>query len=344
MARRRLPLPQLAAVALAIAAVAAIAARNLHAAAPVELLNVSYDPTRELYAQINPAFAARYARDGAAQVHVAQAHGGSSRQARRVAAGELPADVVTLGLPSDVDALSRRGLIAQDWATRLPNGSRPYSSTIVFVVRAGNPRNIRDWPDLIRGDIEIITPDPKSSGNGKLAALAAWGAVVLRGGSEREARDFLAALYAHAPFLAPAARSASEAFAREGLGDVHLTWENEALQETEASHGRLQIVYPPISILAEPVVAWVDAQVERDGHGAVARAYLSYLFTDEAQETIARFGYRPYAPQILARHAERFPPLHLFPIQAIAAGWDDAQNRFFADNGLIDLVYTPKPR
>jgi sulfate transport system substrate-binding protein len=190
----------------------------------------------------------------------------------------------------------------------------------------------------------VITPDPKTSGNGKLTALAAWGAIVTRGGSEAEARTYLKSLYERAPFLVPAARAAGIAFAVEKIGDVHLAWENEALREVAESRGELEVVYPPVSILAEPSVAWVDANVANDGSGRLARAYLEYLFTDEAQEIIARSGYRPFNPQILQRHAERLPPLNLFPVTAIARDWEDAQTRFFADNGIIETVYRPKPR
>jgi sulfate/thiosulfate-binding protein len=332
------------AIGLAALAIGTIAARNLHARAPVTLLNVSYDPTRELYARLNPQFVAAYAKAGGKQLEVKQAHGGSSRQARAVIGGELAADVVTLGLPSDVEALHKRGLLAADWAARLPNGSRPYSSTIVFVVRRGNPRAIHDWPDLIQPGVEIITPDPRSSGNGKLSALGAWGAVLARGGSEADAKAYLKTFYEHTPFLEAGARATATAFAIEKLGDVHLAWENEALREVGEAKGDLEIVYPPLSILAEPSVAWVDTNVAKHHSQAVARAYLEYLFTDPAQEVIAESGYRPFNPRILARHGERFPRLNLFPITNIAKDWEDAQQKFFAENGIIDSVYKPKPR
>jgi sulfate transport system substrate-binding protein len=235
-------------------------------------------------------------------------------------------------------------LIPDGWEQRLPNRSRPYNSTIVFVVRRGNPYAIHDWPDLVTGAVEVIVPDPKTSGNGKLAALAAWGAIVTRGGSENEARAYLKALYAHTPFLDSAARSTGVAFAVEKKGDVHLAWENEALRETKESKGQLEIVYPPISILAEPTVAWVDVNVTKHNSASLARAYLEFLFTDEAQEIIAREGYRPFNAQILEKHSDRLPNIDLFPITAIARDWTDAQRRFFTDNGIIDAVYTPKPR
>jgi len=344
MAGRSIPWLNVAALAAVAAAAALIVAGNVHGHAAERLLNVSYDPTRELYRDLDAQFAAQQEKAGHAHVEILQSHGGSSRQARLSIAGDLQPDVVTLGLPSDVEALRKRGLVAAGWATRLPNDSRPYYSTIVFVVRRGNPQAIHDWPDLIHPGIEVITPDPKSSGNGKLTALAAWGAVVTRGGSETDARAYLKALYEHAPFLVVAAREAGTAFAVERLGDVHVAWENEALREVAESRGDLQIVYPPVSILAEPAVAWVDANVVRHHSEALARAYLQYLFSDEAQETIARDGYRPFNPQVLARHADTLPPLALFNVTAIARDWEDAQDKFFADNAIIDTVYRPKPR
>jgi len=322
----------------------AIVGRSTHAQPRISLINASYDPTRELYARLNQRFIADYARTEQTQVQVRQTHGGSSRQARAVINHELEADVVTLALPSDIDALQKRGLIAAGWAARLPNESRPYYSTIVFVVRAGNPHGIHDWPDLIQPGVEIITPDPRSSGNGKLSALAAWGSILKRGGSEAEARVYLKAFYQHAPFLESGARDAASAFAIEKLGDVHLTWENEALHETAQSSGALELVYPPLSILAEPAVAWVDANVVQHQTEAAARAYLEFLFSDAAQEIIAESGYRPFNPSVLARHAAGFPRLSLFPIQDIAKNWLDAQQRFFAEDGILASVYEPKPR
>ncbi|MEF8767749.1 MAG: sulfate ABC transporter substrate-binding protein [Candidatus Accumulibacter phosphatis] len=344
MATRKLPWINLAAVAAAALAITLIVVKNVEGKAPAKLLNVSYDPTRELYRDINAGFTAGYEKASGRAIEVLQSHGGSSRQARLAVGGELKPDVVTLGLPSDVDVLRKHGQIADGWAARLPNQSRPYYSTIVFVVRQGNPQGIHDWPDLVKPGVEVITPDPKSSGNGKLTALAAWGAIVTRGGSEVAARAYLKTLYEHTPFLVPAARAAGTAFAVEKIGDVHLAWENEALREVAEARGQLEIVYPPVSILAEPSVAWVDANVASHGSAEAARAYLEYLFTDEGQEIIARNGYRPFKPQILANHADKLPPLKLFAVTAIARDWDDAQSKFFADNGIIDTVYRPKPR
>src|ERR1700683_2872989 len=243
--QRWLTLGAVLAVALAFTA---IFAKNAPGNTNNQLLNVSYDPTRELYQKLNAEVATDYEKGTGRHITIVQSHGGSSRQARTVISGEQPADVVTLGLFTDVDALRKRGLIASDWVERLPNHSQPYTSTIVFVVRAGNPRHIADWPDLLQAGVEIITPSPKTSGNGKLSALAAWGAIVLRGGTEAEARKYLEQLYQHVPVLDAGARGAATTFAVQEVGDVQLTWENEALREVADSHGKLQIVYPSRSI------------------------------------------------------------------------------------------------
>jgi sulfate/thiosulfate transport system substrate-binding protein len=304
-----------------------------------QLLNVSYDATRELYQQIDADFAADYEKRTGRRISVVDSHGGSSRQSRTVISGENPADVVTLGLFTDVDSLRKRGLIPNNWVDRLPNHSQPYTSTIVFVVRQGNPRNIHDWPDLIRSDTLIITPDPKTSGNGKLSALSAWGAIVTRGGTEADARAYLKIFYQHVPpVMDPGARSAAMTFTAAETGDVQLSWEDEAIREVAESKGRLEIVYPPVSILAEPYVAWVDANVDRRGTKAVAQAYLEYLFTDQGQETIAKYGYRPLKPEAAQQAKVQFPNITLFPITAIARNWDDAQQKFFAENGILDTV------
>jgi sulfate/thiosulfate transport system substrate-binding protein len=331
-------------VAAVVVAFALIFAKNVPGNTNNQLLNVSYDPTRELYQRLNLEFVATYEKRSERHITVVQSHGGSSRQARTVISGEQPADVVTLGLFSDVDALRKRGLIASDWADRLPNHSRPYTSTIVFVVRKGNPKNIRDWPDLVHSDVQIITPDPKTSGNGKLSALAAWGAIVTRGGTEAEARAYLKALYEHVPVMDAGARSAAMTFAVEEIGDVQLTWENEAIREVTESDGKLQIVYPPVSILAEPYVAWVDAYVARRGTQAAARAYLEFLFSDQAQATIASLGYRPYKEGAVRESSVHLPQITLFPISAVARDWDDAQQKFFAENGIIDTVIGSRPQ
>jgi sulfate transport system substrate-binding protein len=331
-------------IVAAIFATGLIAVKNVDGYTPHHILNVSYDPTRELYQKINPAFAALYEKQSGEAVAIRQSHGGSSYQSRQVATGALNADVVTLGLPSDVEGLAKRGIVAADWTTRLPNNARPYYSTVVFVVRKGNPLNIKDWPDLVRGNIEVITPDPKTSGNGKLTLLAAWGSVISRGGTETEARAFLKALLDHAPFLVPAARVAAVAFTVEKKGDVHVSWENEALREVADSKGAVEIVYPPISILAEPSVAWVDANVTKNHSEKLSRAYLEFLFSDAAQNIIAKEGYRPFNTAIAEKYVERLPPLKLFPITLIARDWNDAQQKFFAENGVVDSIYVAKPR
>jgi sulfate transport system substrate-binding protein len=340
----RIPWLSVGAIAASIFAVGLIVVKNVDGYAPHHILNVSYDPTRELYQKINPAFAAQYLKETGETVAIRQSHGGSSYQARQVATGAAVADVVTLGLPSDVEGLAKRGLIANDWRARLPNEARPYYSTVVFVVRKGNPLKIQDWPDLVRGNIEVITPDPKTSGNGKLSLLAAWGSVIARGGSEVEARAFLKSLLDHAPFLVPAARAAGVAFAVEKKGDVSIAWENEALREVADTKGAVEIVYPPITILAEPSVAWVDTNVAKNHSEKLSKAYLEYLFTDEAQNIIAREGYRPFNRAIAEQYAKRLPPLNLFPITLIAKDWADAQQKFFAENGVVDAIYVAKPR
>ena len=340
---RKIHWPNLAAIASIVVAAVLITVKNLDAGGATQLLNVSYDPTRELYQALNVQFVPKYEKATGVPLRIIQSHGGSSRQAWSVISGEQPADVVTLGLYSDIDALRKRGLIAEGWSKRLPHNSQPYVSTIVFVVRKGNPKQIHDWPDLIGPDVSIITPDPKTSGNGKLSALAAWGAALRRGASEAEARVYLKQFYEHIPVLDAGARGSATTFAVENIGDVHLTWENEALHEVAASKGDLTIVYPPVSILAEPFVAWVDANVIANKSQAAAKAYLAFLFTDEAQETMANLGYRPINAEILKKHADRLPAVDLFPVTLLARDWEDAQQKFFAENGIIDTVYKPAP-
>jgi sulfate/thiosulfate transport system substrate-binding protein len=325
------------AVAAVAIAVTLLVVKNTRGDTSNELLNVSYDPTRELFQDLNRQFSAQYAKQTGQKLTIRQSHGGSSRQAQAVIDG-LPADVVTLALRSDVEALHRRGLIADGWAERLPDNSEPYTSTIVFVVRKGNPRNIKDWPDLVRPGVSVITPNPKTSGNGKLSVLAAWGSVIYRGGTETQALQYLKQLYRHVPVLDTGARDATNTFTQEKLGDVHLTWENEALLETEEYRGDLEVVYPPVSIRAEPSVAWVDANVARRKTEAYAQAYLQFLYTDQAQETIARHGYRPINPEVLNKYANRLPQIDLFPVTVLAKDWDEAQQRFFADNGIFDVI------
>lgn len=325
------------AVTAVVIAVTLVVVKNIEGDTSNQLLNVSYDPTRELFLDLNHQFIAQYAKQTGKKLTIQQSHGGSSRQAQAVIDG-LPADVVTLALRSDVEALHKRRLIADDWAQRLPDNSQPYTSTIVFVVRKGNPRNIKDWPDLVRPGVSVITPNPKTSGNGKLSVLAAWGSVIYRGGTEAQALQYLKQLYQHVPVLDTGARDASNTFTQEKLGDVHLTWENEALLETEEYRGDLEIVYPPVSIRAEPSVAWVDTNVARRKSETFAKAYLEFLFTDQGQETIARHGYRPINSEILKKHANRLPQIDLFPVTIVARDWDEAQQKFFADAGIFDEI------
>jgi len=304
-----------------------------------ELLNVSYDPTRELWDALNKQFTPRYQAETGKKVSIRQSHGGSSSQARSVIDG-LPADVVTLALWSDTDALREKGLIAEKWAERLPENSLPYHSTIVFVVRKGNPKEIKDWADLTRPGVEVITPNPKTSGNGKLSFLAAWGAIRQKGGSEAEALEFVQKLYKQVPVLDSGARGATTTFAQKKIGDVHLTWENEAHLEVAEAGGELELVYPPSSIRAEPYVAVVDANVERKGTRAVAEAYLKFLYTDEAQETLAKHFYRPSNAKILQKHNDRLPSLKLFSITSfVEGGWGEAEKKFFASGAIYDSLY-----
>ncbi|MBV8378851.1 MAG: sulfate ABC transporter substrate-binding protein [Verrucomicrobia bacterium] len=324
---------------LAALAIGAIAFKNYHRDEDGRLLNVSYDPTREVYKEINPRFVAKYEADTGHRVSVEQSHGGSSRQVKSVIAG-VPADVVTLALPSDVETLAKFGLIAGQWRNRLPHNSQPYSSTIVFVVRKPNPKQIKDWKDLVQSDVTVITPDPGTSGNGKLSFLAAWGSVIYRGGTETEALAFVRNLYEHVPILGQGARDSSTTFALGKEGDVHLTWENEALREVAESKGELQIVYPPVSILAEPSVAWIDANVRKHNSEAAAKAYLEYLFSDTAQEIFAKQGYRPIDSAILQKYRTRLPNIALFPVSTLAKDWGDAQTKFFSENGIYSTFFS----
>ncbi len=305
------------------------------------LLNVACDPTRELWRDLNHGFRDQYERETGQRIAINQSHGGSGSQARAVIDG-LDADVVSLALWSDTDAIRKRGLLAPGWEDRLPNRSLPYYSTIVFVVRQGNPKKIHDWPDIVGPGIQVITPNPKTSGNGRLSFLAAWRTVRQIGGSEAEAEAFVTKMYHQTPVLDTAARGAAMTFAQKGIGDLHLTWENEAHLEVKEAAGKLEIVYPKRSIKAEPHVALVDANVDRKSTRAAAEAYLRYLYTPEAQETIARHYHRPYNDEVLQRHREVFREIELFEITRVAKSWDDAQQRFFGDGGVFDRIYQGK--
>lgn len=307
----------------------------------ITLLNVSYDPTRELWRDINSHFIPLYERETGIKLTIRQSHGGSSSQARAVIDG-LEADVVTIASIIDTDAISRRGLIRAGWVDRLPHRSLPYYSTIVFVVRQGNPKGIRDWPDLLKPGVTIVTPNPKTSGNGYLSFFCAWGSVVLRGGSRQDAIAFVTALYHKVPVLDSGARGATTTFVQKGIGDVHLAWENEAHLEVREANGELDIVYPPISIRAEPHVAVVDANVDRKKTREAAEAYLRYLYTDAAQEIIARHYYRPSNEAVLQRYAATFPNVRLFSVTEIAKDFLDAHRQFIGEGGVFDDIYKPR--
>lgn len=312
------------------------------AAGAVELLNVSYDPTRELWRDINDHFIPAYQKETGNTVTINQSHGGSSTQARAVIDG-LEADVVTLASFLDTDAIRQKGLINPGWIDRLPQRSLPYYSTVVFVVRKGNPKGIADWPDLVKLGIETITPNPKTSGNGYLSFFSAWGSVVLRGGSREQAIEYVTKLYKQVPVLDSGARGATTTFVQKGIGDVHLAWENEAHLEVREAKGELQLIYPPISIRAEPHIAVVDANVDRKNTRAAAEVYLKHIYTDEAQEIAAKWFYRPSNEAILKKHlGTTFGELKLFPITDIAQDFPDAHKQFIGDGGVFDAIYKPK--
>ncbi|HEY2775220.1 MAG TPA: sulfate ABC transporter substrate-binding protein [Candidatus Binatia bacterium] len=328
-------------VAVALAATAIVAASAPASARDLTLLNVSCDPTRELWKDLNSHFIALYEKQTGDTLTIHQSHGGSSSQARAVIDG-LEADVVTLASFLDTDAIAQKGLISAGWVDRLPNRSLPYFSTIVFVVRKGNPKHVHDWPDLVQPGVEIVTPNPKTSGNGYLSFFSAWGSVILRGGTRQDAIDYVTSLYSRVPVLDSGARGASTTFAQKGIGDVHLTWENEAHLEADEAGGDLEIVYPPISIRAEPHVAVVDINVARKGTRDAAQAYLEYTYSDEAQEIIARHYYRPTNPAVLKAHASSFPDIRLFDITEIAKDFPDAHRQLIAEGGVFDSIYKPK--
>ena len=320
---------------LAMACVAAGSAQTA-----VQLLNVSYDPTRELWREINSNFIPLYEKEKGVKLTINQSHGGSSTQARAVIDG-LEADVVTIASIIDTDAISQRGLIKKDWLNRLPNRSLPYTSTVVFVVRKGNPKQIKDWPDLVKPGVKVVTPNPKTSGNGYLSFFAAWGSVVLRGGSREDAIKYVTQLYKQVPVLDSGARGATTTFVMRRIGDVHLAWENEAHLEVREAKGQLELIYPPISIRAEPHVAVVDANVDRRNTRGAAEAYLKYLYTDAAQDIIAKHFYRPMNAAILAKHSATFPAIRLFDITEIAKSFADAHKQFIAEGGVFDSLYRP---
>jgi sulfate transport system substrate-binding protein len=306
----------------------------------IDLLNVSYDPTRELYEQFNPLFIAEWARThNGQQIRIAQSHGGSGRQARSVIDG-IRADVVTLAVPFDIDQIAQRGLIARNWQSRLPDNSAPYTSTMIFLVRRGNPWRIRDWSDLVRQGISVVTPNPKTSGGARWNYLAAW-AYALRqpGGNAQTAQQFVQRLYRNVPVLDTGARGSTTTFSQRRIGDVLITWENEAhLALAEFGASNFQIVYPSYSVLAEPSVAVVDRVVDRKGTRAVAEAYLRYLYSDAGQDLAARNHYRPRNQTILARYRSSFPDITLFTVNDVFGGWPQAHTTHFADGAIFDQI------
>ena len=329
------------AIAIALsAAILALPARAAHAA-DIELLNVSYDPTRELYQDFNAAFAKQWAARTGDKVTIKQSHGGSGKQARTVIDG-LSADVVTLALAFDIDEIAAKAkLLPKDWQKRLPHNSSPYTSTIVFLVRKGNPKHIKDWDDIARPGISVITPNPKTSGGARWNYLAAWGyALKNYGNDEAKAREFVAKIYKNVPVLDSGARGSTTTFVERGIGDVLLAWENEAfLAVKELGPEKVDIVVPSISILAEPPVALMDKFVDKHGTRKVAQAYIEYLYSEEGQDIAGRNFYRPTDPKVAEKYAAQFPKINLFRIDDVFGGWQKAQKTHFADGGVFDQFY-----
>lgn len=323
------------------AMVATMTTIRLATAKDVTLLNVSYDPTRELYREIDPDFVAVWQKKTGDHLTINQSHGGSGAQSRAVLEG-LQADVVTLALAADIDVLAKHGLLARNWQQRLPDNSCPYTSTIVFLVRKGNPKHIRDWGDLIRPGVSVITPNPKTSGGARWNFLAALAWAERRpGATPASAETYMRDLFHHVPVLDTGARGATNSFVQRELGDVLLAWENEAwLARKEFGADTFEIVYPSLSILAEPPVAVVDSVVDRKGTRAAATAYLEFLYTKQGQTIIGKHFYRPRDPAVAAQYAERYPPLKMVTIQDFG-GWDAAQAKYFADGGMFDRIFTP---
>jgi sulfate/thiosulfate transport system substrate-binding protein len=313
--------------------------------ADVTLLNVSYDPTRELYQDFNKSFAKAWEEKTKEKVRINQSHGGSGKQARSVIDG-LEADVVTLALAYDIDEIAERAkLLPADWQKRLPHNSAPYTSTIVFLVRKGNPKAIKDWDDLVKPGISIVTPNPKTSGGARWNYLAAWGYALRKGKSEAKAKDFVTALYKNVAVLDSGARGATTTFVERGIGDVLIAWENEAyLSIQELGPGKFEIVTPSESILAEPPIALVDKVADKKGTRKVAQAYLEYWFTPEAQEIAAKNFYRPIDPKVAAKHEKEFAKVNLFTIDQVFGGWQKAQKTHFADGAVFDQIFQPEKK
>ena len=319
---------------------------SIQAAESVSILNVSYDPTRELYQEFNAAFAKHWQAKTGQTVRVLQSHGGSSKQARAVIDG-LEADVVTLALAYDIDAISEKaGLLPANWQSRLPNNSAPYSSTITFLVRKGNPKGIKDWDDLVKPGVSVITPNPKTSGVARWNYLAAWGyAMKQSGGDEAKAKDFVLRLFKNVPVLDSGARGATTTFVERGIGDVLINWENEILLSTKGSgKDKFDIVVPPISILAEPTVSLVDKIVDKRGTRQVAQAYLEYLYTEEGQDIAGKHNYRPQLPSAAAKYAANFPAVERFTLQELFGNWQKAHKAHFADGASFDQIYLQGPK
>jgi sulfate transport system substrate-binding protein len=327
-----------AALGLGVAGLSGVAS-----AAQITLLNVSYDPTRELYQDYDKAFVKYWKAKTGDDVTIKQSHGGSGKQARAVIDG-LQADVVTLALAADIDGIVKKaGLIDAGWAKRLPDNAAPYTSTIVFLVRKGNPKGIKDWPDLVKSGVDIVTPNPKTSGGARWNYLAAWGyALKQPGGNEEKAKEFVSEVYKHTKVLDSGARGSTTTFAERGIGDVLITWENEAyLSLKEFGPDKFEIVTPSISILAEPPVAVVDKVADKHGTRKVAEAYLSYLYSEEAQDIAGRNFYRPRDEKIAAKYANQFAPVKTFTIDEVFGGWTKAQAEHFNDGGVFDRIYAP---
>jgi sulfate transport system substrate-binding protein len=326
-------------VATALVAVSGLAAAQT---APVTLLNVSYDPTRELYSEFNTAFAKHWKAQTGQDVTIKQSHGGSGKQARSVIDG-IDADVVTLALAGDIDALYKNGgLIPQDWQKRLPHNASPYTSTIVLVVRQGNPKGIKDWDDLVKPGISVITPNPKTSGGARWNYLAAWEFAKRKYGGEAKAKEFVKKLYENVPVLDTGARGSSVTFAQRNQGDVFISWENEAHLLEKEFGNKVDIVYPSISILAEPPVTVVDKNVERKGTRKVAEAYLNYLYTDEGQDIAGKNFYRPISAKAQAKYVKQLPKLNLFTLESAFGNWEKVGKEHFADGAYFDQIYLKK--
>lgn len=308
----------------------------------VELLNVSYDPTRELYEAYNKSFQAYWEEKTGQKVTIKQSHGGSGKQSRSVIDG-LEADVVTLALAYDIDAIAETGKLSKDWQTKLEDNSSPYTSTIVFLVRKGNPKGIKDWDDLTKSGVSVITPNPKTSGGARWNYLAAWGyALKQNGGDQEKAKEFVTKLFKNVPVLDSGARGSTTTFVERGIGDVLIAWENEAyLSINELGKDKFEIVNPSISILAEPPVAVVDSVAKKHGTEEVAKAYLDYLYTDEGQEIAAENYYRPRSKVVAEKYASQFPEINLFTIDELFGGWKEAQETHFNDGGVFDEIYKP---